>query len=207
MCSIAGFGKRPAERKQRVQNDSIKRQLQVAEAANVLVAVLCDHLCARCLKAGLGRSMTIRQSYPCGIEEELQKIYDSEINVSISWLWDGGIDVRLGDHLNGYSAEVNVPTSADIVPLLQAAIAELSRGEQTENKLCLSSLRMDEQPLTEEQLFELRQNIARMSESGVKNVYQEAHKQCEMKDGPPAEACGYSAACTGLAAVVGVEGG
>ena len=80
--------------------------------------------------------MTIRQSYPCGIEEELQKIYDSEINVSISWLVDGGIDVRLGDHLNGYSAEVNVPTSADIVPLLQAAIAELSRGEQKENKSC-----------------------------------------------------------------------
>ena len=32
---------------------------------------------------------------------ELQKIYDSEINVEISWLWDGGIEVRLGDHLNG----------------------------------------------------------------------------------------------------------
>jgi hypothetical protein len=30
---------------------------------------------------------------------ELQKIYDSEINVEIliSWLWDGGIEVRLGD--------------------------------------------------------------------------------------------------------------
>jgi hypothetical protein len=24
---------------------------------------------------------------------ELQKIYDSEINVRISWLWDGGIEV------------------------------------------------------------------------------------------------------------------
>ena len=33
---------------------------------------------------------------------ELQKIYDSEINVRISWLWDGGIDVRLGDDMNGY---------------------------------------------------------------------------------------------------------
>jgi len=28
---------------------------------------------------------------------ELQKIYDSEINIRISWLWDGGIDVMLGD--------------------------------------------------------------------------------------------------------------
>jgi hypothetical protein len=31
------------------------------------------------------------------LEHELQRIYESEINVRISWLWDGGIDVRLGD--------------------------------------------------------------------------------------------------------------
>jgi hypothetical protein len=31
----------------------------------------------------------------------IQKIYDSEINVRISWLWDGGIDLRLGDEVNG----------------------------------------------------------------------------------------------------------
>jgi hypothetical protein len=30
---------------------------------------------------------------------ELQKIYDSEINVEIGWFWDGGIEVRLGDTL------------------------------------------------------------------------------------------------------------
>jgi hypothetical protein len=31
------------------------------------------------------------------LEEILQALYDSEINAAISWLWDGGIDVRLGD--------------------------------------------------------------------------------------------------------------
>jgi hypothetical protein len=30
---------------------------------------------------------------------ELQRIYDSEINIRISWLWDGGIEVRLGDEV------------------------------------------------------------------------------------------------------------
>src|ERR1019366_5876196 len=30
------------------------------------------------------------------LENELQRIYESEINVRISWLWDGAIDVRLG---------------------------------------------------------------------------------------------------------------
>ena len=29
------------------------------------------------------------------LEEILQTLYDSEINASISWLWDGGIDVNL----------------------------------------------------------------------------------------------------------------
>jgi DNA-directed RNA polymerase subunit RPC12/RpoP len=55
--------------------------------------------------------------------DELQKIYDSEINVEISWLWDGGIDVRLGDKMNGYEAEENVRSVADIIPWLQEAIA------------------------------------------------------------------------------------
>jgi hypothetical protein len=56
---------------------------------------------------------------------ELQKIYDSEINVeiTISWLWDSGIQVRLGDHLNGFLAETNIPLVADILPWLQEAIA------------------------------------------------------------------------------------
>jgi hypothetical protein len=54
---------------------------------------------------------------------ELQKIYDSEINVEISWLWDGDIDVRLGDRLNGFVAETNVPLATDIIAWLQEAIA------------------------------------------------------------------------------------
>jgi hypothetical protein len=57
------------------------------------------------------------------VAAELQKIYDSEINVEVSWLWDGGIDVRLGDRLNGYVAEKNVPLLADIIPWLQSSIA------------------------------------------------------------------------------------
>ena len=54
---------------------------------------------------------------------ELQRIYDSEINVEIAWLWDGGIDVRLGDKMNGYLAEENVSSVAEILPWLQEAIA------------------------------------------------------------------------------------
>ena len=58
---------------------------------------------------------------------ELQKIYDSEINVRIGWLWDGGIEIRLGDDMNGYLAERTVGMVAEIAPWLQEAIAHFYR--------------------------------------------------------------------------------
>jgi predicted RNA-binding Zn-ribbon protein involved in translation (DUF1610 family) len=57
------------------------------------------------------------------LASELQKIYDSELNVEIGWLWDGNIDVRLGDKMNGFEAEENVGAVEDILPWLQEAIA------------------------------------------------------------------------------------
>jgi hypothetical protein len=54
---------------------------------------------------------------------ELQAIYDSEINVEISWFWDSGIEIRLGDKVNGFVAEQHVVSVAEIVPWLQEAIA------------------------------------------------------------------------------------
>ena len=47
---------------------------------------------------------------------ELQKIYDGEINIRIGWLWDGGIEIRLGDDMNGYPAQETVRAVAEIVP-------------------------------------------------------------------------------------------
>jgi len=54
---------------------------------------------------------------------ELQKIYDSEINLEIGWFWDCGIKIRLGDPMNGYLAEETVHSAFEIVPWLQEAIA------------------------------------------------------------------------------------
>jgi hypothetical protein len=55
---------------------------------------------------------------------ELQKIYDSEINVQIDWFWDGGINVSLGDEMNGFKAKTTVDKADEIVPWLQAAITQ-----------------------------------------------------------------------------------
>ena len=54
---------------------------------------------------------------------ELQQIYDSEINVSIHWMWDGGITLRLGDEIGGYLAQEVVNSIAEVVPWFQEAIA------------------------------------------------------------------------------------
>jgi hypothetical protein len=54
---------------------------------------------------------------------ELQAIYDSEINVTLGWMWDGGVRVRLGDEIGGFIAEETVDKVADAVPWFQEAIA------------------------------------------------------------------------------------
>ena len=49
------------------------------------------------------------------LETELQKIYDSEIHVEISWRWENGIDVSIG-----YGDEIagKVKTVEEILPWL-----------------------------------------------------------------------------------------
>jgi len=53
------------------------------------------------------------------LEEILISLYATGINVSISWIWDGDIDVRLGDPLNGYLAEGQVGTVTEIAEWLR----------------------------------------------------------------------------------------
>lgn len=59
------------------------------------------------------------------MEKELQKMYDSEINVQISCFWDGGWSVKIGDPVNGFhrpkwdSCELN-----EVIPALQELIRE-----------------------------------------------------------------------------------
>lgn len=52
-------------------------------------------------------------------EEILQKIYDSEIHLSIGWMWDGGIDYRIGADLSYIEKR---PTSTGTDKIEQAVI-------------------------------------------------------------------------------------
>ena len=41
------------------------------------------------------------------MQKVMTKLYESEINCSISAFWDGGWTVKLGDEMNGFEAEAN----------------------------------------------------------------------------------------------------
>jgi hypothetical protein len=51
----------------------------------------------------------------------VERLYASEINCSISTLWDGGITVKLGDELNGFMAESHCKTGAEAAAFLDRA--------------------------------------------------------------------------------------
>lgn len=55
------------------------------------------------------------------LAETIQRLYDSEINVTITMLWDGGIEVGLVSYMESLqdSPETrNVRTAAEIAPTL-----------------------------------------------------------------------------------------
>jgi len=58
------------------------------------------------------------------LDEVLDRLYASEINYSLSCLWDGGIDVKLGDRLNGFAAETNVKNAAEAAAWLDHTARE-----------------------------------------------------------------------------------
>jgi hypothetical protein len=67
------------------------------------------------------------------VETILDDLCASEINASISWVWNGGIVVELGDPLNGYEAEGKVSTFSEAALWLPArrAPARCTRSPNT----------------------------------------------------------------------------
>ena len=53
-----------------------------------------------------------------------QRLYDSEINFSISCFWDGGFDVKIGDDMNGFAAEVKTNTFDEAIKWLDEQAKE-----------------------------------------------------------------------------------
>jgi hypothetical protein len=50
----------------------------------------------------------------------MQRLYDSEINVTVSSFYDDGFYVKLGDEMNGFRAEGHCRTWADVEEWLAA---------------------------------------------------------------------------------------
>jgi len=56
------------------------------------------------------------------LEHELRKIQDAEIGVAITWLCEGGVDLRLIHKSGVVVAEGNVADVSDVLPWLEGAI-------------------------------------------------------------------------------------
>lgn len=57
-----------------------------------------------------------------GLDKIITDLYASEINASISWFWDSGYEVVLGDELNGardVSHDEHLTTTDDIAEWLK----------------------------------------------------------------------------------------
>jgi hypothetical protein len=54
----------------------------------------------------------------------MQRVYDSEINAAIDWLWDGGFHIRLGDDLSGFSDDAYFMTWREVEAWLRERILE-----------------------------------------------------------------------------------
>lgn len=55
----------------------------------------------------------------------LQDIYDSEINITISWFWDSGINAIIGDTTNGVKKARGFDTIIEALAWLKVTIIEL----------------------------------------------------------------------------------
>lgn len=53
-----------------------------------------------------------------------QRLYDSEINFSISCFWDGGFTVKIGDDINGFKADEQVGTYGQALEWLDRKVRQ-----------------------------------------------------------------------------------
>ena len=64
------------------------------------------------------------------IGEILQRLYASEINIRIEWVWEGGVHWRLGDESNGWTARGISDSVAQAARDVGAAAAQAWREER-----------------------------------------------------------------------------
>jgi hypothetical protein len=48
----------------------------------------------------------------------IEALYESEINCSVATFWDAGIEVKLGDEMNGFVAEKECKTASEAAEFL-----------------------------------------------------------------------------------------
>jgi len=67
------------------------------------------------------RDQTVQHNRTMELGTVIAALYESEINCSITSLWDNGFTVKLGDEMNGFVAEKDCRTSSEAAIFLHNA--------------------------------------------------------------------------------------
>ena len=67
----------------------------------------------------LGIEMSESERRPC-LGDIIETLHDSEINGSVSWIFDGAWSLAIGDELNGIQAEATVNSAQQAAEWLRA---------------------------------------------------------------------------------------
>ena len=76
-------------------------------------------------RGGSGRDLLI-QNRGMELGAIIEALYESEINCSVSTLWDAHITVQLDDEMNGFVAEKECNTASEAAEFLDRAAGEVS---------------------------------------------------------------------------------
>jgi len=66
------------------------------------------------------------------MQHKLQEIYDLELNVTLSWFWDGGVNAVLGDSTNGIRSAGNFETVEEAIDWLREEAHKLVKASSTD---------------------------------------------------------------------------
>ena len=119
--------------------------------------------------------------------KELQKIYDSEINYSISSFWDDGFLVELGDHFNGFKKSKTVKGIKNVVLcLIRWCIDEFPNSSYSQNKIFfINKLRsglVDTDKFTDEFLFGMIEKMEEtMKNKKIECCFEKCNKPAEFE--------------------------
>ena len=92
----------------------------------------------------------------------LEALYESEINLSLSWFWDGGYDVKIGDKMNGYVSKFISYDLDECEKLIEERVKKAFPDSVFAKTYNIKEITMPIEPLTFEMISVKSPNVAKL---------------------------------------------